>query len=136
MRVHVPLGSSSSSSAAAAAAAGACLIAAASRPDVTVSVSYPGVAQQQQQFVAAETHAFKAAAAACSTKGGVEVHIKYKCGPSPDVVQFYLWLYGDACMAQPLEVWQVRAADTAGHAGCVGKEAAAHCYKRTAGNAA
>jgi hypothetical protein len=33
--------------------------------------------------------------------------MKYKCGTSPDVVQFLVWLYADASMAQPLEIWQV-----------------------------
>jgi hypothetical protein len=106
MRVAVPLGSSTGSAAAAGAAAGACIVAAASRPDVTVSVAAPagGQRQQQQQQLGGPTAGLAAAAA----KGQAEVQIKYKCGASPDVVQFLVWLYGDASMAQPLEVWQVR----------------------------
>jgi hypothetical protein len=100
MRVAVPLGSSTSSAAAAAAASGACLMAAASRSDVTVSVAgLVGSERQQQQ---------QQLAGACdAVKGQAMVHIKYKCGASPDVVQFLVWLYADASMAQPLEVWQV-----------------------------
>jgi hypothetical protein len=103
MRAAVPLGSSPSSAAAAAAASGACLAAAASRPDVTVSVAGLVGSQRQQQQQ-------QLAGASDAVKGQAQVHIKYKCGPSPDVVQFLVWLYADASMAQPLEVWQVRPA--------------------------
>jgi hypothetical protein len=103
MRVAVPLGSSTSSAAAAAAAAGAGIVAASSRPDVTVSVLGLAGGQRQQQLggLAAPT------AAGAGVGSQAEVQIKYKCGASPDVVQFLVWLYADASMAQPLEVWQV-----------------------------
>lgn len=69
-----------------ATAAGGVVTAAASRPDVAVAVS-----------------------SACTSSGRPEgeLSIRFKCGLSPEVVQFYIWIYADACMARPLEVWQV-----------------------------
>jgi hypothetical protein len=36
------------------------------------------------------------------------VCLRYRCGAAPQAVQFYVWLYGDAALAQPMETWQVR----------------------------
>jgi len=36
------------------------------------------------------------------------VCLRYRCNAAQEAVQFYVWLYGDAAMAQPLEAWQVR----------------------------
>jgi hypothetical protein len=65
---------------------------------VTVSVSGLVGSQRQQQQVAGASDA---------VRGQAQVQLKYKCGASPDVVQLLVWLYADASMAQPLEVWQV-----------------------------
>jgi hypothetical protein len=75
-----------------AAAAVGKLTAAASRSDVSVLVrelqqtAADAEPQQQQQYVC----------------------LRYRCGAAQEAVQFYVWLYGDAAMAQPLEAWQVR----------------------------
>lgn len=88
LRASIPLAtlSGTASQELLTAAAGGALLAAASRPDVTVDVS---------------------SAAVAGSKGLGEVSLRFKCGLSPEVVQFHVWLYGDACMAKPLEVWQV-----------------------------
>lgn len=81
----------------------ALLAVAASHPDVSVAL----------QAVAASagggpgTGDGRGGGAAGGT-GAQEVVIKYKCGASPEVAHFHVWLYADGHMARPVEVWQVR----------------------------
>lgn len=87
LHVELPLAELPGASGAllAATAAGK-LTVAASRPDVGVSVlSGEQLQGQQQQCIC----------------------LRYRCGGVQEAAQFYVWLYSDAAMAQPLEAWQV-----------------------------
>jgi hypothetical protein len=115
LHVEVPLGQlpGVSTELLAAAAAGKLLIA-SSRVDVVVSVraraqepaaglatgfaGQQSPSQHQQQGSSGEVQQQQQQQHVC---------LRCKCGATHEALQFYVWLYGDAATAQPLEAWQV-----------------------------
>lgn len=59
-------------------------------------------AQQQQQQ---QLHGGRGSS---GESGGAQLSLRFKCGTSPEVCHFHVWVYADALQARPLEVWQVR----------------------------
>jgi hypothetical protein len=104
--VEVPLGQLPGVSAdlLAAAAAGKLLVA-SSRPDVVVSVR----ARAQEAGPAAQQLTGQQHQQQGSSGEAQQQHVclRCKCGAAHEALQFYVWLYGEAAMAQPLEAWQV-----------------------------
>lgn len=81
-----------------AAAASGKLTVVASRQDVGATV----LIREQPAAAAGDTRQQQQQQHQCY------VCLRYRCSAAQEAVQFYVWLYGDAAMAQPLEAWHVR----------------------------
>lgn len=108
--LHVELGLTDLpgvSAAVLAAAARGQLAVVASRPDVSVKVM---ATQQQSRMVVDAASAYRQPSGYQDQQQQMQsLCLRHRCGAAHEgTVQFYVWLYGDAAMAQPLETWQVR----------------------------
>jgi hypothetical protein len=90
---------------ASAAAGGAYWTAVSDNQLVMLAVAAPAAPQQQQQQLqGGRGHSGGSSGEA----GGAQLSLRFKCGTSPEVCHFHVWVYADALQARPLEVWQVR----------------------------
>lgn len=72
-----------------------------------VMLAVTAAPQQQQQPQGGRA---QSSSSSSGEGGGAQLSLRFKCGTSPEVCHFHVWVYADALQARPLEVWQVRGA--------------------------